>query len=351
MQQNTNSALDIELHLLATAYFYGDFSILFYLTNQNSAVYRAAATGDEIALRRFASRNDIDESQLKEEGQAKYNEIYQSIRDKYVQQLIAKPVPIPESYLQEHAERALAMGHFADAHSALDVAGNLDKKVNEFIVKGTEIMQSKAVREESSGGAENDPSFLKKKIQEAVEHYYSAIRIKNPLGNQYQYLAEQLHLKDHDAMRKYSKYVETNLLKEIIEFSIGYLADDKSISDKIVNNLKSGKVRKLFLRYFASRFSRGEVEFNHFIENYKQAAELRKNAEDEKDYIDIQKKLLGRTTGDNEYFQFLRELAVDHPVSPLLVTIETSPNDTPYITPVILKSGITLMEFLELDKK
>ncbi len=347
MQQNTNSALDIELHLLSTAYFIGDFSILYYLTNQNSPVYIAAVSGDENALQKFADRNDIDENQLKEEDHQKYNEILKSIRDKYQQQLSEKLVPIPDNYLLELADRALDMGHFADAYSALNVTGKLDKKVNEYIVNGAQILQSKVVRDDAS----DKSGELNTMIQEAVDQFYQAIRLKNPMQNQYQYRAEELYFKDHDALRKYHKYIETNLLKEIIEFSINYLTDDKIFSAKILENLKSGKVRKLFLRYFAMKYSGGETEYRRFVENYKQAAELRKNAKQEKDFLDIQKKVLGRTTGANEYFQFLRELAFDHPVGPLLVTIEASPNDTPYITPVILQSGITLMEFLELDKE
>lgn len=347
MQQNTNSALDIELHLLATAYFIGDFSILYYLTNRNGPVYNAAASGDENALEKFADRNDIDETLLKEEDQEKYNEILQSIRDKYQQQLSEQLVPVPENYLQELAERALDMGHFADAHSALDVIGKLDKKVNEYIVNATQILQSKVVRDEESENADE----LNAMIQQAADQFYQAIRLKNPMGNQFQYLAEELHFRDHDALRKYHKYIETNLLKEIIEFSINYLTDDKIISAKILENLKSGKVRKLFLKFFAIKFSGGEEKFREFAENYKQAAEMRKNAKHEKDFLDIQKKILGRTTGGNEFFQFIRELAFDHPVGTLLISIDTSPNDTPYIVPVILQSGITLLEFLELDKE
>ena len=85
-----------------------------------------------------------------------------------------------------------------------------------------------------------------------------------------------------------------------------------------------------------------------FVDNYHQAAKKLKNAKTEKDFIDIQKTLLGRGTGDNKYFQFLRELALEHPISTLLVATQSTPDGEHYIAPLILKSGVSLLEFLEI---
>ena len=302
------------------------------------------SAGDMHALKKFAAKHEINFDRLSDEDKEKYNQFKEKIFSKYKPQLEAQPLPLPEQYFEDLADRAIQLGNFTTAHSALQVMNKLEKKVNEYVVKGIQLLQSKEMKS-SSSEAESELY-----VQQAADHFYNAIRIKNPLGNQFQYLATNLHFKDVDALRKYFKYVELNLLKEIIEFCIQYLTDDKIIANKIVENLPSAKTRKMFLRFFAEQYSFGNENYQKFVSHYKEATQLLKEAKEYSEILKLQKILLGRGTGDNEYYQFLRELATEHPISALLVAVATTSDGTPFIAPIILKSTVSLMEFLELDK-
>ncbi len=332
---------DLVFHLLSISYLYGDYAIPFHLMNTASQAYLSVKKGDIGALRKFASRNWIDIELLSEEKRHELEQIYQTIIDKYSDQIKAELSPLPIQFLIELGERAIQFGHFRDAHSAFKAIKGLDKKVNELVGEAIQVLKSKDINDPA------DESDFEQKINSVINNIYQAIRLKNPFGNQFLKLAQQLHYEDADALRKYAKYVELTLLKEILESAIQFLIDDRSISEKVLNALSTSKLRRLFLKKLAIRFSGGEELYLKFVNNYHQAAKKLQEAETEKDFIDIQKTLLGRGTGDNKYFQFLRELALEHPVSALLVTTQTTPYGEQYIAPLILKSGASLLDFLE----
>lgn len=342
--------LEIQLKLMTTAYFYGDFSTIYPFTNHNSMIYNAVIAGDVNALSKFASKNDIEIDELSDESIEKYNQFHHQLTSNYKSQLEKNPLPLPAPYLEELADRAIELGNYSTAHSALQAINSLDKKVNEFIVKGVELLQSKEVKGSEVSSDESGSDSLDERIRQVAFQFYQAIRIKEPLGHQFQYLGPNLYLENSEALRKYMKYVELNLIKELLEFGIQYLADDRAIAERIIKNLPSSKIKRLFLKHFAEFFSLGSENYQAFVRRYQEAVKLLKNAKEDREFLTIQKVLLGRGTGDNQYYQFLRELAVEHPISTLLVTIELTSDGTPYIAPIILKSGISLMEFLELDK-
>lgn len=333
---------ELVFHLLSISYLYGDYAIPFHLMNTASQAYLSVKKGDIAALRRFASRNWIDMELLSAEKRQELEQIFQMIIDKYSDQVKAELSPLPMQFLIELGERAIQSGHFRDAHSTFKSIKGLDKKVNELVGEAIQVLKSKDV---------NDPGkeqILEQKIDLAINNVYQAIRLKNPFGNQFQKSGPALHYEDADSLRKYSKYVELTLLKEILEFGIQFLIDDRTITEKVLNALSSSKLRRIFLKKLAIRFSGGEERYLKFVDNYHQAAEKLDGAETEKNFIDVQKTLLGRGTGDNKYFQFLQELALEHPISALLVTTQTTPDGEQYIVPLILKSGASLLDFLEI---
>lgn len=341
---------DLIIHLLSLSYFYGDYSIVFHVMNTSSSVYLSIKKGDIAALRRFAGRNWIDFEKLSEVQFQEMESIYQNIKEKYGEQLKTEFSPLPEKYLAELGERALGFGHYKDANSAFSALKELDKRVNEKIVAAMELLKSKEVNNPGADDEAGDESTFSQKISQAVDFVYAAVRLKNPFGGQFQYLGENLHYKDSESMRKFTKYVELNLLKELIDFSIVFLLDDRHIADKVIQALPSGKVRKIFLRKLAIRFSGGEERYKQFVDNYTKAVEKLSLAESEIDFFNVQKTLLGRGTGENVYHQFLRELSLEHPMSALLVSTQPTPKGEPFIGPLILKSGVSLLDFLELGK-
>lgn len=348
MQDDYNSiddTYDLIFHLLSISYLYGDYAIPFHLMNTSSRAYLSVKKRDIAALRKFAARNWIDMGLLNDQQRQQLEQFYDMIRTNYSDQIKAELAPLPNQLLLELGERALQLGHFRDAHSAFEAIKMLDKKVNEFVSEAIQILKSRDVANPET----DDDEKVKAKINEAVSNVYEAIRLKNPFGNQFQKLGYRLHYEDPDAGRKYSKYVELTLVKELLEFGIHYLIDDRSIGEKVISAMSSSKVKRMFLKFLAIRFSGREEYYAKFIDNYRRAVEKLKNSENEKDFLEVQKLLLGRGTGDNKYFQYLRELSLEHPVSALLVSTQTTPAGEYYIAPVILKTGNSLLDFLEIS--
>lgn len=338
------SILDIELNLMAAAHFWGDYSVLHPLTSKNSSLYNAFQSQDVHVVRRYAHRFDRELSGLGDDQNRQFAEILDTIAEKYRNALSGQPVPLPESYWEELAHRAVEMGNFTSAHSAWNAIQKLDKGVNHFIVKGSEVLQSAAVRDEA------DHDDFVSAVAGAANSFYIATRVKNPLQHQFQYKCEAFHGSNHDIMRKYFKYIEAGLQKEIIETGIEYLIDDSTISTRITGLLPNAKARREFLKQLAILFSRSPERYAAFIDSYQKAVQLLNNAKTEDEYKQIQRILLGRYTAENEYYQYLRELAVDHPVSTLLVHTLMIPDNKLYLVPILMKSGQPLAEYLELNR-
>jgi len=341
--EDINEPYELVLHLLSLSYLYGDYAIPYHFMTTTSQAFLSVKKGDIAALHQFASRNWIDFDLLSEEKQTELEQSYDKINKQFGEQLKNELAPLPLEFLTELGERALKFGKFRDAHSAFKACGDLEKRVSQFIVEVTQILSSKEL---SSG--EMEEKVFDQKLAQAADFVFQAVKLKNPFGNQFQKLGPQLHYEDAEAARKYAKYIEQSLFKEIIDFGIQFLIDDNSIDNKITSALSSGKLRRAFLKQLATRFSGGVDQFKFFTNNYQQAVEKLKEAKTEKDFIDVQKTLLDRGTGDNEYYQFLQELALEHPVSALLVNTQMTQENKPFIAPTILKSGVSLLEFLEL---
>ncbi len=341
---NISEPYDLINHLLSIAFFYGDYSIPFQLMNTTSQVYLSVKKGDIVALRKFAGRNWIDLERLSAEKRAELEKIYQSVIEKYAGQVKSELSPLPTAYLMELGERAIQLGHFRDAHSAFKAVKGLDRKVNELIAEVIQILRSREVTAQDK----EDVALVAEKVQQAVDRLYIAIRLKNPFGNQFQKLGPELHYEDLETFKKYLKYVEQSLLKELLEFGIEYLIDDRSVSEKILAALTTSRVRRLFLKYLAIRFSGGKERYDKFVANYRQATEQLKQARSAKDLLAVQRILLGRGTGDNKYLQFLRELSLEHPISAMLVITMRTTEGELYLSPIILKSEHSLLEFLEI---
>ncbi|MBN1153846.1 hypothetical protein JXB12_02885 [candidate division KSB1 bacterium] len=350
MDYPLSTPLDFELLMLAISYYWADFSLIYHLTNQNSTLYRAISNEDAPAIRNFYERNAIDFDQFTDKQKSEFDAVYNDIAATYRNQLETQKLPLPDDYLARLRKRAIEKGNYTAAHAVLNITNQLEKVVNEYIVKGIEQLHSKEIKSLESGESSSNLEQLDDHIREAVRNFYIAIRVKNPFGNHFQYLAPDLFMSNKEQLKKYYKYIEMSLLKEIIEFAIEFLVQDKVIAEKIISNLQSAKLRKLFLNHLARQFSLGEQNYDKFIARYKQSVSILKEAKNETDFLNVQRTLLGRGTGDNEFYQYLRELAFEQPISSLMCAVTVTEEGTPYFTPILLKSGQSLLEFLELDK-
>ena len=341
--QQIEDVHELVMHLLSISLFYGDFAIPFHVNNPSSSVSLSIKKNDIAALRKFAARNWLDFDLLEENKRQELEKIYTQLNEKYGGELKNQPMPLPADFLLELGERAISLGKFLDAHSAFKGVNQLDQRVNQFISEAIRILQSKEVTSSDASSQQ-----LEEKCAEVAQLVFQAVHLKNPFGNQFQKLSQKLHFEDAESWRKYNKYLEQSLFKEIIDFGIRYLIDDNVIADKIISKLGSGKVRRQVMKQLAIQFSGDKERYDKFVEKYRQAAEQTKNAKSEQDLMDVQKTLLGRGTGDNEHYQFLRELSLEHPISTLLVTTLQTQEGKLFLAPHILKSGESLLDFLDL---
>ncbi|MCI0512684.1 hypothetical protein L0128_05690 [candidate division KSB1 bacterium] len=338
-----DTMLEIELHLMTTALFYGDFSAIQALTQKESRLARAIQVNDLYAARKIAIRALADMTQVAAEKQPSYTDLYHTVQNNYQSILATTPIPLPESYLKEFVTAALELQKFLSAHNVLLLLKKLDQKINEFLTLGFQHLNSKEMVQSDKELNEEIGAHL----VAAARNFYFAIRLKMPLGLQYQYWGVELFSKDHALRQKYERYIEQSLLKEIVEFAITYLIRDEAIAEKICHHLKNNKIRKSFLKNLAICVQGSPTRYQEFVQQYLAAAEQQTSANDELSRLAIQRLLLGRVAGSDLVIHYLAELAASFPISPLLVKIELSPENAPYLAPIKLNNQ-TLLEFLEL---
>jgi len=337
--------IELQLHLMTTALFLGEFSAIFPLTQKDSKLARAIDNQDILAAQQIVERLGLEPNSLEEAESDEYSTIYKQIREQYLEIIQDKPIPLPESFLREFAEVALKKNNYHSAYNALKKVKRVEKKINELINRGVQNLQSKEVQKSDK---EWD-SEMAAKVDLAVDEFYSALRLKFPMGMEYQYRGVQLLTTKTDSQRKYERYVEQLLLKEIIDFCVSYLVNDQIIAEKICRNLKSNKIRKYFLRKFSINLCGGDNNFQLFTGQHLAASNNFKKAETELDFLLTHSILLGRAAGSDTIIQYLKELATRFPISPLLIEIQKTPEGLPILTPIVVKN-MTLMEFLELNQ-
>lgn len=336
----------IELNLMTTALFFGEFASIYALLQPESRLAIALRQKDLAALKKMATPIIGDQGDLNQEDEEKYNTLFAHVQSTFESAIVQQPIPLPEAYLEELAEIAVQQGKYLSAHNTLQYLKRLDKKVNEYLTQATQSLQSKIVAEfDRTAGAEATAV-----IEKAAQQFYFAVRLKKPMGVPFHYLGVDFFTKNIEARRKYERHIEQgeSVFKEIMNTCIAYLVDDPVVSDKIINSIKNNHIRKHILKYLAIQFAGGPEQHQLFVEQIRQAVENVRNAKNELDYMQTQQILLGRTTGSDTLVQYLKELSTRFPVSPLMIKIEQSPANVPYLAPLMIKDR-SLVELLELD--
>ncbi|MCK5738865.1 hypothetical protein KAH55_06775, partial [bacterium] len=217
----------------------------------------------------------------------------------------------------------------------------LDRKITELTNKAIQLLQSPNVVEMNTAAAS--------KIAEAATFVSQAMWIKNPLGKNYQHRGVDFHMKPDEQTRKFEHYLEQDLIKELTAFAISYLLDDSQLTGKILAVMPTTKLRKAFLRHLSIVLTGGEEKYQKYIANFLTAAENAESADNEIELKTIQQIMLGRTTGDDNYFQYLKELAHIFPLSALLLRVAKTPSEeSMYLVPIRMKHE-TLLELLNLN--
>lgn len=347
LDKEINSAFDLELNLMTSALFYGEFAAIQPLLQSESRLALAIKKNDLQTMQKLTRSLLTDSSMLDEAQVQAFETLYDQIEKDYAASLKQQAMPLPESFLEKVVEAALEKQKYLTAHNILDTTKKLDKGVNELLNQTIQLLQSREVAQaEKEHSAEAD-----RKIDDAAICFYKAIRLKYPLGLEFQYRAVEELTAHKETRRKYERYVEQgeSVLKEIINACLYYLANDQAITDKILNHIKNNRVRKQFLKRFCILLTGGEEKFQAFISNFNQAREHITNAKTEYEFLRTQRILLGRTAGSETLIQYLKELATVFPISPMIMTIAATPDQVSYLSPLMLKDKM-LLEILDLDK-
>ncbi|MBN2089372.1 hypothetical protein JW964_07150 [candidate division KSB1 bacterium] len=335
----------IELHLMTTAYYLGEYAAIQPLMQSDSRLAMAIQNQDLKGTQKIGIRLILDINSLDETQQNDYEILFQKVEEGFKSTIEKRPLPLPEAFINDFIEMALKKEKYLSAHNILHAIGKLEKKVNETIHFGLQQLQAKIVAD-----AEKELSGpVIEIIDQAVQKIYSAQRLLKPWGFQFQYRAlDKLTQKD-EIFRKYEKYIEQSLLKEIIDVILGYLLDDQTIAEKVLSIIKSNKARKYFIKKLCIIQMGGEVNYQKFVKQYTEGIEQLKTAQNALDYTKIQTIFLGRTTGSDSPIQYFKEIGTRFPIAPLLLKIENSPFNTPYLAPIMLNDQ-SLLHFLDLEK-
>jgi len=335
----------IELHLMTTAYYLGEYAAIQPLVQSDSRLATAIKNQDLKGAQKMAARLILDKDSRDENQQSEYEILFQKVKEGFENVIQNRPLPLPEAFINDFIEMALKKEKYLSAHNILQSIGKLEKKVNETIHFALQQLQSKILADAEKSLSEPAIEI----IDQAVQKIYTAQRLLKPWGFQFQYRAiDKLTQKD-EIFRKYEKYIEQSLLKEILDVILSYLLDDTTIAEKILNIMKSNKARKYFIKKLCIIQMGGEANYQKFIKQYLEGIEQIKTAKNALDYTKTQRIFLGRTTGSDSPIQYFKEIGTRFPIAPLLLKIENSPFNTPYFAPIMLNDQ-SLLHFLELEK-
>jgi len=336
----------IELHLMTTALLFGEFASIYALLQPESRLAIALRQKDLAALKKMATQIIGDQGDPNPEVEEKYTTLFAHVQSAYEPAILQQPIPLPEAYLEELAEIALQQGKYLSAHNTLQYLKRLDKKINEYLTQATQSLQSKIVADFDKTSGPEATSLIGKISQQ----FYFAVRLKKPMGVPFQYLGVDFFTKNIEARRKYERHIEQgeSVFKEIMNTCIAFLVDDPVISEKIINSIKNHHISRHILKNLALQFAGGPEQHQLFVNQIRQAVENVRNAKTELDCMQTQQILLGRTTGSDTLVQYLKELSTRFPVSPLMIKIDHSPANVPYLAPLMIKDR-SLVELLELD--
>lgn len=346
-----NDHIEIELQLLASAWFLGDYYTLHQLSDRKTRLFTAFANQKTDDIKSKSAHLIIDPDKLNEHDQERYRTTYpkilEDIKTKYSEELRKMPVPPPTQFIEEFADTAIHLGKFLAASAALDNIKALNKTIDRHLSNAIRLLKSKEifVLPEDVDQPESEESFSE--IESAAKEFYTAIKLKNPMGPKFQYLGVELHFRNKMLWRKYEQLVTSNNLKELVNFSINYLSDDSGFAAKISDSLSKGKIRKIFIKKLAELFSGGADNYQNFVSHYREAVEKLAHAEQESDFFAIQELLFERRAKTDEMLHYFKELMIKHPISALVCCIKQTPDQKPYVAPY-MAHDISLMDILEI---
>lgn len=350
---DVTNLVELELHLMTAATYFCDFSAIYPLFDKESVVVKVFQNNDLFSAKKILARYyDVDE--LTESEWDAYSQIYEELKRNYLTQLKEKLLPLPKEFLTMLGEKAVEKNNFSTASTVFKHLNSLDKRINENLDKGIQQLKSKEFKEAiHSSDKEKVTHVLEAKIRQAALYFYQAMKLKQPISLDFQNIGIQFVLNDKTPLRRqYDRYVEQSVLRELLLIGIRYLIYENLISNKILESLEAlqapARIIRHLLKELSVLFAGNQENHDRFVQQYKAALTHLQESENEIEKIKTQEILLGRTVGDGNYFQYLKELSTQFPISPLVIICLDTSFDIRYIAPRFAKT-MPLLELLGLD--
>ena len=341
---DVSDLFELELHMMSAALYFADFSAVYPLVGKDSVVSKAIQNNDVTSaaklLDRYFDMEDMTDSEFDE-----LEKLYAETENAYAAKLKEQLLPLPKEFFVALGDTALQQNKFSTASTVFVYLNNLDKRIHELVDTGVAHLKSK----------ESEEAQIEEKTKQAALSFYKAMRLLQPISLDFENIGVDFVLNEKKPLRrKFDKYIDQSVLKELLLVGIEYLIHEKSVSTPVINALEAQQVpaknMRLLLKELSILFSGGEENYERFVRQYTAAVEHhQKNSDNEIKQIKSQEILLGRTVGDGNYFQYLKEIATQFPISALMITCLDTSVDIKYIAPRYAKTT-PILELLGLDK-
>ncbi|GAB4334781.1 MAG: hypothetical protein Kow0099_07020 [Candidatus Abyssubacteria bacterium] len=225
---------------------------------------------------------------------------------------------VPAALLEETAKEAISRGKFAYAEDAYKLLGVKKEMVALYAQTGEQFLR------------ENKPVH-------AAMSFFVAASIDQPIGPHYQYLGTELHA----LCRLEPQKCITNLpVDALVDAGIEYLLGNEPLADRLTGAAQPDQKKHILGALAVLR----DTDLKKLVENLRAAAAEISKIQNGKpdDYSPIAPILLGRPTGSQDAWQYMKELCFEHPVAALCVCVR-SVRDTLVLVPA-LRAGTPLIE-------
>lgn len=227
---------------------------------------------------------------------------------------------LPAAILEETAKEAVARGRFAYAEEAYKLLGIKKEMVALYAQAGEQLL-----RED--------------RAKHAAMSFFVAASLDQPIGPHYQYLGPELHSK---CLAEPEKCLTALPIDLLIDAAIRFLFPGEALADRLMGSVKPEQKGRVLATLAVCR----DLDLPTLVEGLRDAvAALSKIGNGQPDdYSPIGPMLLGRTTGTDEAWQYLREFCFEHPLGSLCVCVKMI-RRTPVLVPVI-RDGRSLIDLL-----
>jgi hypothetical protein len=230
----------------------------------------------------------------------------------------------PAALLEETAKEAIARGKFAYAEDAYKLLGIKKEMVALYAQTGEQFLR------------EN-------KLKHAGVSFFVAASLDQPIGPHFQYLGPQFH---QGCWREPHKCITNLPLDALVDAGIEYLLGSQTLADRLTTAAQHDQKPHILGALAGLR----DTNLKKLMDNFKATVAEFSKIENGKpdDYSPIGPLLLGRPTGAEGAWHYLKELCFEHPVAALGVCVRVV-RDTLVLVPASRNGKPLLQELIPAE--